>query len=74
VNRAIGDRQTARPTSRSSTSTDPVSQKVVVTHDMIARRAYSKWQARGYPHGTALKDWLEAEAELRALATLGQMG
>jgi hypothetical protein len=33
---------------------------------MIARRAYIKWQGRGCPAGTALQDWLEAEAELQA--------
>src|SRR5262249_49766020 len=36
-----------------------------VSHDRIALRAYEKWCLRGYPPGTDLKDWLEAEAELR---------
>jgi hypothetical protein len=36
------------------------------SHEMIARRAYRKWQARGCPSGTHLQDWLEAETELKA--------
>jgi hypothetical protein len=35
-------------------------------HELIERRAYHKWQARGCPSGSALKDWLEAEAEIEA--------
>jgi hypothetical protein len=38
---------------------------VAPSHEAIARRAYLKWQARGCPTGTALQDWLEAEAELK---------
>jgi Protein of unknown function (DUF2934) len=34
-------------------------------HDMIAQRAYSLWQLHGCPVGTALKDWLQAEAEVK---------
>jgi hypothetical protein len=33
---------------------------------LIQRRAYQKWQAKGCPSGTALQDWLEAEAEVDA--------
>jgi len=33
-------------------------------HEMIARRAYNRWLARGCPTGTALQDWLGAEAEV----------
>jgi hypothetical protein len=32
----------------------------------VARLAYDKWQARGCPEGDDLRDWLEAETELRA--------
>lgn len=35
-------------------------------HDMIAQRAYLKWLARGCRSDTALQDWLEADAEVRA--------
>lgn len=34
-------------------------------HDMIAKRAYLNWKARGCRSDTALQDWLEAEAEVR---------
>lgn len=37
---------------------------VKVPHDRIAMRAYEKWMKRGCPQGTALQDWMEAEAEL----------
>jgi hypothetical protein len=36
-----------------------------VPPEKIAARAYEKWCKRGQPHGSATKDWLEAEAELR---------
>jgi hypothetical protein len=35
------------------------------SQEAIAQRAYLKWQARACPSGTALQDWLEAEAELK---------
>jgi len=34
--------------------------------EMIAQRAYSLWQSHACPVGTALKDWLQAEAEVKA--------
>ena len=34
------------------------------SHDEIARLAYSYWEARGGPHGSALDDWLRAERDL----------
>ena len=33
-------------------------------HRLVARRAYARWEAHGRPSGTALRDWLEAEAEV----------
>jgi hypothetical protein len=33
-------------------------------HRLIERRAYARWRAKGCPGGTALQDWLEAEAEV----------
>jgi Protein of unknown function (DUF2934) len=33
-------------------------------HRLIERRAYAKWIAKGRPNGTALQDWLEAQAEV----------
>jgi hypothetical protein len=32
-----------------------------------ARLAYSYWEARGRSHGSAEKDWLRAEQEMKAL-------
>jgi hypothetical protein len=37
-----------------------------IPHEKIAMRAYEKWVKRGRPNGTDQKDWMEAEAELRA--------
>jgi hypothetical protein len=39
---------------------DPLSPR----HQWIERRAYGKWLAKGCPRDTALRDWLEAEAEV----------
>ena len=36
-----------------------------VKAEEVARRAYKKWQERGCPIGDDLRDWLEAEGELR---------
>jgi hypothetical protein len=34
--------------------------------EKIAKRAYEKWEKRGRPDNSSERDWLEAEAELRA--------
>jgi hypothetical protein len=34
-------------------------------HDLIARMAYSYWEARGGEDGNAIADWLRAEHEYR---------
>jgi hypothetical protein len=36
------------------------------SHDEIAKRAMEIWNARGCPEGSADRDWLQAEGELRA--------
>jgi hypothetical protein len=33
--------------------------------DEIARKAYELWEQRGRPDGSALRDWLDAEAIVR---------
>ncbi|MGE0470433.1 MAG: DUF2934 domain-containing protein [Nitrospira sp.] len=33
-------------------------------YTLIAKRAYERYGARGYQHGSALDDWLEAEREI----------
>lgn len=38
----------------------------------VARRAYEKFQDRGGVHGEDLKDWLEAEQELKARPSRGR--
>lgn len=38
--------------------------------DVISRRAFEKWIARGRPQDTGLADWLEAEAEVHQLLVL----
>ena len=46
--------------------TGPVAEPV--THDAIARLAYSYWDARGRQGGSPEQDWLQAERELAKLA------
>jgi hypothetical protein len=53
----------SRVASPTSSSTTP---QVKIPHEKISMRAYEKWVKRGRPQGTAVQDWLEAEAELRA--------
>ncbi len=42
----------------------------IPSHEMVSGRAYLIWQTHGCPDGTAVEDWLQAEAELKA--ELGQ--
>jgi hypothetical protein len=49
-------------------STQPSTSQVnstAVPKEKIAKLAYEKWCMRGQPHGSDMKDWLDAEAELR---------
>jgi hypothetical protein len=39
-----------------------------ITHEQIARLAYSYWEARGSQGGSPEDDWARAELELRAQA------
>jgi hypothetical protein len=46
---------------------DPTAHEAaVVPRDQVAARAYEIWVRNGRPEGTADRDWLQAEAELRA--------
>jgi hypothetical protein len=54
------------------TQETPPPAPVEITMEKIAQRAYEKWCERGRPEGSAERDWLEAEAELRAEAEGGQ--
>ncbi len=44
----------------------------ILRHRLIERRAYERWRAKGCPSGTALQDWLEAEAEVDAALEMGR--
>jgi len=57
--------RTVTPRSAQPT-TNQVNQTTVPT-EKIAKLAYEKWCMRGQPHGSDVRDWLEAEAELRGL-------
>ena len=48
-------------------SAEPYSETpaLLLSHEQVALRAYEKWSARGRPTGDDLRDWLEAEQELR---------
>src|SRR5437660_10447033 len=43
---------------------DPTFKRTQEINDLIARRAYELFEARGFAHGHDLEDWLHAEAEL----------
>ena len=47
-------------------STQSGTKMVQIPHEKIAMRAYEKWCKRGCLHGSDLKDWVEAESELRS--------
>jgi hypothetical protein len=38
---------------------------ITLTHEEIARRAYQLYEERGREHGHDLRDWFQAEGELR---------
>jgi hypothetical protein len=42
--------------------------EVTISHDAIARLAYSYWEARGRQDGSSEQDWFRAESELLKLA------
>jgi hypothetical protein len=44
----------------------PALQAVVLTHDLIAKRAWALWRERGCLPGQAEQNWHEAESLLRA--------
>ena len=45
--------------------TIPDTQSDTPDPDSVARRAYQRFEERGYEHGRDMDDWLEAERELR---------
>lgn len=68
-----GQRRQASPrTPATPSSTAPSRARSVSASDaitaLIARRAYERYVERGYRHGCALDDWLEAEREVMSQA------
>ena len=51
--------------SGTKTPAAPVAARII-THDMIAKRAYDIFASRGYAAGDQNADWLEAERQLKA--------
>ena len=43
---------------------DPTFKRAQEINDLIARRAYELFEARGFAHGYDLEDWLRAESEI----------
>jgi hypothetical protein len=52
------------------TANDVVTSASSPTHDEIARRAFEIFLKRGGNHGNDLEDWLQAEKEVSARASL----
>ena len=59
-------RRTRKRSAERTTGTPPAP---VITHEEIASLAYSYWEARQSPYGSADDDWFRAERELRAWAS-----
>ena len=55
-----------RSTKRAATSlaSPSTKQKVTLSPEQIAKRAYEIWQTKGCPHGQDREHWLQAEREL----------
>jgi hypothetical protein len=59
--------QTPKPAASSTTSsTSAAVASCKPTHDQVAQRAKSIWQAKGCPPGQDQQNWLEAEKQLHA--------
>jgi hypothetical protein len=57
--------ETNRGRSTSQKSSSPLQTLQPTTEEDIARLAYSLWEQRGRPDGSAEVDWFEAEQQLR---------
>ena len=58
------ERTPAQPATPIAARTYPPVSPCDDLHILIAKRAYELYGARGYGHGAALDDWLEAEREI----------
>ena len=54
----------AKPKAAAAPKAAPKPRLLEVTREKIQQVAYQYWAERGYPHGSALQDWLRAEQEL----------
>jgi hypothetical protein len=45
---------------------------VRVSKDEVAKEAYYRWQKRGGKHGDHMRDWLEAEREVKTRKAQGR--
>jgi hypothetical protein len=63
-----GRRRSAKPQQESAAATPTSTKPSVSSCDdlkiLIAKRAYELYSERGYRHGFAFDDWLEAEREI----------
>jgi hypothetical protein len=60
---------TTTGTAPKAAATQPVATQACVLAEKIAMLAYQKWMKGGCKHGNDQKDWMEAEAELKAEMT-----
>jgi len=44
---------------------EPVRNRVEISNDLIAQRAYVLWEQQGCPQGHDLANWLQAEQQLK---------
>jgi hypothetical protein len=56
----------ASPIQETSLSNPAIQSNGTISHEEIARLAYSYWESRGFTHGLADEDWIRAEAQLLA--------
>ena len=61
----------SRQNEQSNTPSHESDQSNSIAQDLIAQRAYEKWQQRGCPLGDDLHDWFAAESELAVEALSG---
>jgi hypothetical protein len=54
----------ALPATPTAAHTNPAVSPCDDPHILIAKRAYELYSERGYRHGNALDDWLDAEREI----------
>lgn len=61
---AASHKHTLKKTAQPVEEAVPAERSRPVTHEQIAKLAYSYWEARGFQGGSPEEDWLRAEREL----------